>query len=154
MGNAEILKQLGMMDRLYTGLLAVDEACVSSTECQPGLWCDYYTNKCAALPGVGEVCTSTGCVVGAVCIDGLCVEARSLGQTCHDNQYAACPDQYDSLICDAESNTCVLRSPVGAPCVSSRQCRSQLCGNEGVCIAGLTPTTNQEEWCMDEDPFI
>ena len=142
-----------LMDRLYTGLAGENEECWSSDDCEAGLWCDYYSQRCAPLPLEDESCTETGCGVGLACVDGTCLESRAAGETCRDNLYAPCPDKHESLTCDLESNTCVLKYTVGSPCTTSRQCRSQLCGNDGLCVAGGPTMTNEEEWCMDWDPF-
>jgi hypothetical protein len=50
-----------------------------------GLQCDFTTQTCQPLAGLGQVCSSGGCVAGAFCAEGVCAATKADGAGCTEN---------------------------------------------------------------------
>jgi hypothetical protein len=131
--------------------------------CQPGLYCDYATHLCEALPLPGEPCnTGDGCVSGHFCDDQtdpmnpVCAPRRAAGEPCTNDECAdglvcgqtdsVCreppgpgePCNYsacaDGNWCDYDDMTCKARAPAGTPCESDESCvENTICSQQGTC---------------------
>jgi hypothetical protein len=100
-----------------------------------GLVCDTATLLCAAVPMVGEACTSF-CATGAYCdAAGKCQPKTADGpcpgnvDACVDASICACGE----ATCDPSKFMCVARGPVGAQCKSDKQCTSGFCYQNTFC---------------------
>ncbi len=112
----------------------VGEECGTATtgqcDTRAGLFCDFTSKKCGALPAAGQPCSGTlQCAKGAFC-------ERSLTPS--------------------GTNTCVAQRPDGAECDSGSQCTSGACPTDpsttfdggrpkGKCGAGIDNTANSFE---------
>jgi hypothetical protein len=140
------------------GTLELDAACVSSAECEPGLFCER-TNQC---PGVcqlsanaGQTCGTRECAKGLFCLDNTCVAPSQEGEACTETRcdlhlscvegvcrgYRAFSRQlaepceeslecYGNNYCESSTNTCVLRASVG------ERCDDLPCNSDGYCRDG------------------
>ncbi|HVU05683.1 MAG TPA: Dickkopf N-terminal cysteine-rich domain-containing protein [Polyangiaceae bacterium] len=95
-----------------------------SCETTSGLYCDDATYTCAALPALGQPCT-TYCAAGAYCDGTRCVAQKASGPC---PNYTECNS---ATYCDVTSAepTCKPRLPMGTSCQSSTECQSGACRN-------------------------
>ncbi|HLT35301.1 MAG TPA: hypothetical protein VK034_03425, partial [Enhygromyxa sp.] len=83
----------------------------------PGLFCDFETGTCIALPGIGEPCYgSEVCGVGATCDwstgEAICVALPGAGEAC---TYECDAGLYCDGV-DGQEGTCVTLPGEGQPC--------------------------------------
>jgi hypothetical protein len=93
-------------------------ACLSSHECQAGLWCpaEGKQGHCTKEIPLGEKCLSDGCTPDAVCTKGVCALLPKVGESWG---FGGCADK---LIC--LKDTCSERIAEGAMgCISSSDCQ-------------------------------
>lgn len=107
-----------------------------------GLRCDGTTDKCTAIPKLGEACTSSGsysCTKDAYCDSTAkqCVARKTAGATC-DGFSEQCAD---GTYCDNATKKCTTSLAIGAPCTSSMQCASKSCVNSACAAPGGSLTT-------------
>jgi len=97
-----------------------------------GLFCETWTNKCAAVKGAGESCTGpTDCAVGMNCIvsgtTGTCQARPPVGQPCsNSSDLVQCT--FDAYC--ASDQICRARKVAGQSCSTSDECM-------GLCLSGL-----------------
>lgn len=138
---------------LFEGTFAAGVACEFSYECAPGLRCGD-GGDCEPLPGEDEACeVADGCAAGLVCHvpTGTCVIARAVGDPCDWGLDVPCPDAHHTLTCDEETDLCVDQYEDGAACVSHNSCRSQVCGEDGLCVPGTARPSLAEQFCQGDD---
>lgn len=123
-------------------LLGLGEQCrdengpLGTCDLSMGLWCDFETETCIALPGVGEACYGGEiCGVGAYCDyssgQGVCAAVPGPGEACT----YACADGYYCDGVDGAEGTCVPLPGEGEPCTGPQACAEGNYCNEGVCEA-------------------
>jgi len=120
-------------------LLGVGEACrdemgQSLGDCDTDLWCDFQSNTCIALPGVGEPCYGGEiCAAGAVCDyssgDGLCIVAPGAGEPC---TYVCAEELYCNGV-DGAEGTCVPLPDAGQPCAQGACSAGNVCNDADLC---------------------
>ncbi|HEY3666893.1 MAG TPA: EB domain-containing protein [Polyangiaceae bacterium] len=112
----------------WTGTLAEGEACVGPNQCQSGQ-CSFYGQEacgtCVTRADLGCLVNSE-CLPGSLCIDGQCVAAGQLGDSC-DFQSFCSPE----LTCQA--GQCARRLKLGEACTNE---------DSGACAANL--------WCNQQ----
>jgi len=139
-----------IVDQLWVGQLEAGAACTETVECPQDFKCDQ-TGHCAALPGEGENCDALGCAAGSTCHfpTGTCEAILAVGDACNWELDVPCLDRYNTLTCDEETDLCVAQYENGAACVSNNNCNSQICGEDGLCVAGTPPISVGEQFCQD-----
>jgi hypothetical protein len=123
----------------------VGQSC-QSLACAKDLYCDTsVTYKCKALPGLGQVCSTTGyrcaepyfCAYNSSSAEYLCDQPAAIGEPCVSPSRTCDVDAY----CDSsETGDCQAKRADGASCTSSIQCESSSCGftasgSTEVCLA-------------------
>lgn len=108
------------------------------TGCETGFRC--VDQRCEALCGSGT--DAEVCELGETCVDGKCIEEctsfECLNPTCKRNK--DCPA---TLRCDG--HYCVPGlGELGDPCATPRDCSSQACSKNGVCLLSCTENTDCE----------
>lgn len=138
------------MSSLFEGAITAGNGCEYSRECAPGLRCgDGHT--CEPLPEEDEACeVNDGCAAGLVCLvtTGTCVTARAVGDPCDWGLDVPCPDAHHTLTCDEETDLCVAQYEDGAACVSHNNCRTQTCGEDGLCVPDEPLPSVGEQFCQ------
>lgn len=122
---------------LGLGEMCRDDQGESLGNCQTGLWCDFETNNCIALPAVGEPCyLGEICGAGAICdfsgSESVCIPVPGAGEAC---TYACDVGLYCDGV-DGAEGTCVVLPGEGQPCSPSGGCaEGSLCNDAAVCEA-------------------
>jgi len=135
---------------LYEGQLAPGDTCEVSLECTAGHYCGAQ-DTCVPLPQDDEACDVQGCAEGLMCLftSRTCVTVREVGDPCDWSLDVPCPDADHTLTCDSETDLCVPQYEAGAPCVSHNNCRSQNCGEDGLCASEDAPPSVGEQFCQE-----
>lgn len=100
-------------------LKADDEACSSSSECQPESYC--FEEVCTVRPAVGEACSGDACPYGVSCVtapnetEGVCVARSVAGQACDES--APCSFGFQCL-----GGECQSKVATGEPCAHPWNC--------------------------------
>jgi hypothetical protein len=125
------------------------EACTSAG-CVAGAFCDA-AMRCTALHAAGAACGGRAeCQYGLDCIDGRCAAPPVLGQPCG----SACRDL--GTTCSSATHTCVAVGLVGAACgigASPSDCAlHDVCDRTGHCSAGIAlgQPCGAGEQCADD----
>jgi hypothetical protein len=125
--------------------LAEGVTCVSSVQCQKGLFCDTtaVTRTCTKLHDVGERCTGNISCVSGTCLPGTCAGSTTtctsaLGCSAHcadDNSF--CIGDVDCLpgTCSGTTTTCFSNAGCTTPatCVFPVRCLPAECTGDVVC---------------------
>jgi hypothetical protein len=122
---------------LGLGEMCRDEEGQSLGACdsQQGLWCDFQSRTCMALPGVGEPCFGGEvCGPGAVCDwsgnEAVCVPVPKLGEAC---TYVCDAGLYCNGI-DGGEGTCAALPGEGQTCAGGSLCAADhVCNTDNLC---------------------
>jgi len=110
------------------GTVAANGNCRGSIECQPGLFCEPFSDG-GTIPSDGG--TGDASVAPIV---GRCVAVKAVGATCGADE--ECSHRANGNACNATTNQCVGPLANGADCTLSGQCTSQIC--TGTCVPVVT----------------
>jgi hypothetical protein len=107
-----------------------------------GVRCDSTTDKCVAIPKIGEACTSgtAACTDDAYCDSTTkkCVARKPSGSMCSSFTTNECAD---GLYCNSTTKVCTTAIADGAACKSSSECLSRSCVNGSCAKAGSSNLT-------------
>jgi hypothetical protein len=155
---AEVVTELpwtqACMDSAWVGTVTDGQACLFAHDCAGGPGNSFCApnQKCTALPGSGQPCSSMGCAENLFCSGTTCQPQLGQNSPCTSQQQCQTP-----LFCDFNQPTpiCTERGAGGDPCTGSGSCLS------GQCIPGTCAGTNNSCFtdtqcnghCADDNSF-
>jgi len=163
----------GPCSDIWHGEVAEGGACgfdVESFVCAEGTTCRLdlsLCGECVAANALGEPCAGEGCVDGATCQDGVCVQRLVVGGTCGTDTPpcllgASCDNgicRFPEVValgdaCDSDhrcpyetaclGSVCTQTAALGEPCAADLPCTSGFC-SQGSCIVLAGPGASCEE---------
>ena len=109
----------------------------ATTQCKPGLWCDFTKMQCSPVGTQGSACSGdSSCAPPLICAGMTCQKPGTAGAAC-----SADNDCVSGLGCDPSKNQCsaVTWATAGQPCGGNVRCTVGYCpdnsgqGGNGVC---------------------
>ena len=121
------------------GTLAANANCRSTIECQPGLFCESFSDGGVFPSDAGDAGDAS-----VAPIVGRCVAVKAVGAACGADE--ECSHRANGNACDMTTGLCVGPLANNADCRQSGQCTSQIC--TGTCVPVVTDYITAGE-CAD-----